>query len=313
MLRQRHIFGWFGIIGVLLLGLIAIPRQSFAVVAWPVLNLNAVNEDVYTVQAMLRAAGYAAPFNGVYDSATKTQVANYQSANGLSPVDGITGSATWESLTRQSSSVVRQGDLNNIVVQALQRQLQLNYGYNLTADGDFGSGTYGKVTSFQKSVNLSPVDGIVGRNTWFHIISGDTDRIRHSSALTQLNNAGITVTSSLGSAGVGSDRADSSTTRTSLEQIRQQSVNGLINFKNRLPSTCAVRVTGGTETWIHTSGVKSHHTGYKIDLSPEACVSNYIKANFTKLDATHWQDASGNVYYEEAVGTSNHHWDITFG
>lgn len=280
--------------------------QSLAAVAWPVLGAGAGGEDVITLQAMLRAANYTVIYNGSFDTTTQNAVRQYQTNNGLT-VTGTTTAQTWESLTSRSTSVVRL-NVNGLVSEALQRQLKNSYGYNLVIDGQFGGGTDSKVKSFQKSVNLS-ADGVVGRNTWFHIISGDTARIRHSSAMTQLSNAGITVTSSSGAAGVFADRVEA---KTSLEQIRQQSISGLIGFKNRLPAGCPVVVTGGTETWIHQGGVPSHHTGYKIDIRPDACVSNYIKTNFTSLGNSLWRDANGYVYFDEAPGTLNHHWDIRF-
>lgn len=278
--------------------------SASAAVAWPTLSLGSSGENVVTLQAMLRQAGYTVTYSGSFDSATQTAVQRFQTDNALSST-GSVDAATWEKLASRSSSVVRQGT-TNIVVEALQRQLKNRYGYNLTVDQAFGSGTNSKVVSFQKSVNQT-ADGIVGRNTWFHLISGDTERIRHTSALSQLQNAGISVVSSQNI--ITSDRTVSGS--TSLEQVRQQSVSGLLNFKSR--SGCAVTVTGGTENYVHSGGAYSHHTGYKIDISLGTCVSNYITGNFTysgtRSDgATLYTDsATGYVYARESD-----HWDILF-
>lgn len=293
---------WALMVAVLALGLFG--GTASAVVAWPTLSLGASGENVITLQAMLRQAGYTVVYNGSFDTTTQTAVKQFQTNNALSST-GTVDSATWEKLTSRSTSVVQQGS-NNIVVEALQRQLKNRYGYTLTVDQAFGSGTYGKVVSFQKSVNLS-ADGVVGRNTWFHLISGDTERIRHTSALSQLQNAGVSVVSSQNI--ITSDRTISGS--TSLEQIRQQSVNGLLNFKSR--SGCAITVTGGTENYVHSGGTYSHHTGYKIDVSPTTCVSNYITGNFSYIGvrsdgASMYQDGStGYIYARESD-----HWDILF-
>lgn len=58
---------------------------------------------------------------------------------------------------------LRQGSRGGFVV-ALQYLLN-QYGYNLSTDGIFGSGTAKAVQQFQTNNNLT-LDGIVGRNTW---------------------------------------------------------------------------------------------------------------------------------------------------
>ncbi len=59
--------------------------------------------------------------------------------------------------------ILRQGSRGGFVV-ALQYLLN-QYGYNLSTDGIFGSGTAKAVQQFQTNNNLT-TDGIVGRNTW---------------------------------------------------------------------------------------------------------------------------------------------------
>ena len=58
---------------------------------------------------------------------------------------------------------LKQGSKGSFVV-ALQYLLN-QYGYNLSTDGIFGSGTAKAVQQFQTNNNLT-LDGIVGRNTW---------------------------------------------------------------------------------------------------------------------------------------------------
>ncbi len=58
---------------------------------------------------------------------------------------------------------LKQGSKGGFVV-ALQYLLN-QYGYNLSTDGIFGSGTAKAVQQFQTNNNLT-LDGIVGRNTW---------------------------------------------------------------------------------------------------------------------------------------------------
>jgi peptidoglycan hydrolase-like protein with peptidoglycan-binding domain len=277
--------------------------QAEAARTWPTLKKGNSGEDVVTLQAKLRYRGYTVPYNGSFDDATEQAVKLFQTNNGL-VADGIVGHNTWEKLV----VTVRQGN-KNIVVEALQRQLKNEYHYTVTVgviDSDFGWGTYDGVVSFQKSVNLG-ADGIVGPDTWSHILSNDSTRMHHSNAVQSLQGNGIAITSSSGAAGVGSDRHYH---KTSLEQVRKLAIDRLIEFKR--DSGCAVTVTGGTETWIHSSGTYSHHTGYKIDISPTTCVSNYITRNYTSIGGSQYEDSRGNIYYDEAKGTSNHHWDILY-
>ncbi len=276
----------------------AAPASAQTTRTWPTLRSGDSGENVVTLQAKLRHRNYTVNYNGSYDASTVSAVQQFERNNGLL-VDGVADSAVWERLV----VTVRQGD-NNIVVEALQRQLRSRYGYTKTVsvvDRIFGSGTNRAAVSFQKSVNLV-ADGIVGPDTWSRILSGDSARLRHSAAVTQLNNAGITVTSSIGASGVGQDRE---LDRTSLEQVRSLTLQRLIEFKNT--SGCSILVTGGTETWIHSSGSISHHTGYKIDIDPTACVSNYITRNFTFIGSSQYRDSRGNIYFNEGS-----HWDIRY-
>lgn len=270
--------------------------------SWPTLRSGDFNENVWTLQAMLSYRGYSVSTTSSYDSATTNAVFLFEQNNGI-PQDGVADPVVWEKLF----VTVRQGD-SNVVVQALQRQLRNNYGYTKTiasADQVFGPATNSAVVSFQKSVNLT-ADGIAGGDTWSNATSGNAARIHHSSAMAQLQGAGITVDSSLGSAGVGQDRVGD---KTSLEQIRSLTITRVIDL--RQASGCAVTITGGSETWTHSSGTISHHTGYKVDVRKTTCVTTYITSHFTQIatrsdGAAQYQSSSG-VYADEGD-----HWDIYY-
>lgn len=128
-------------------------------------------------------------------------------------------------------------------------------------------------------------------------------KLTDAQAATQLSASGITRVSSGGC----TDRYGS--TCTSYEQINQETVSGIKTFKSI--SGCAITITGGTEAG-HASGTYSHWNGYKMDVSPTTCVSNYITSHYSysgvRSDgATLYTAASGNVYARES-----NHWDITY-
>lgn len=129
-------------------------------------------------------------------------------------------------------------------------------------------------------------------------------KLSHEEAARRLTEAGITWKSS----GNCSDRTNRKC--TSFDQINSETIDGIISFKK--VSGCPVVVTGGTETG-HSSSTQSHWNGYKVDISPTVCVSDFIEQNFTsagvrKSDgAKLFKDEAGNTYARE-----HDHWDITF-
>jgi hypothetical protein len=138
-------------------------------------------------------------------------------------------------------------------------------------------------------------------------LSGDVGvavtKLSHADAANRLRNAGITWSSS----GNCSDR--NNPTCTSFSQINLDTIRGVVTLKGA--SGCAVNVTGGTETG-HAGGTYSHWNGYKVDISPYACVSNYITGTFAFIGyrgdgAALYQSGAGNVYARES-----NHWDITY-
>ncbi len=98
-------------------------------------------------------------------------------------------------------------------------------------------------------------------------------------------------------------------TCTSLEGIRESTIDGLIEFRNNVGVDLVV--TGGTEVG-HTAGAHSHANGYKVDLRLDNNVTSYIQNNFNHLGkrgdgAELYEDADGNRFAIEG-----NHWDVTF-
>ncbi|MCK7622451.1 hypothetical protein MUU72_04880 [Streptomyces sp. RS10V-4] len=128
-------------------------------------------------------------------------------------------------------------------------------------------------------------------------------KLSQSAAASQLRAAGVTWSSS------GNCNTRSNASCTSLEQINQATVDGLKTLKRA--SGCAINVTGGTEVG-HASGTYSHYNGYKVDITPNTCASNYITRSFTHISnrgdgAVRYRSSAGNVYARE-----RNHWDITY-
>ena len=128
-------------------------------------------------------------------------------------------------------------------------------------------------------------------------------KLTDAQAASQLAASGITRVSS------GGCTNRNISTCTSYEQINQDTVTGIRTFRS--VSGCAVTITGGTETG-HASGTYSHWNGYKVDVSPTTCVSNYITGHYAYYGvrsdgATMYRAASGNMYARES-----NHWDITY-
>lgn len=134
-------------------------------------------------------------------------------------------------------------------------------------------------------------------------VDPDPAKLSHAQAASRVRAAGIGISSSGGC----SDRNKSNC--TSLEQVNESTVNGIITFKRG--SGCTVTITGGTETG-HASGTYSHWNGYKVDIAINSCVDNYIHKNFAYQGkrgdgAPLYKSAAGNLYADEGS-----HWDITY-
>ena len=126
--------------------------------------------------------------DGIFNSATKNAVKEFQQLNGLTP-SGIVDDATWNKLQYlsnrnpnrretlingvdfldQSENIISQGSTGDFVTQL---QNYLNIASNklpsigkLNVDGIFGPKTKVAVLEFQRLNNLEQ-DGIVGMDTW---------------------------------------------------------------------------------------------------------------------------------------------------
>jgi hypothetical protein len=134
---------------------------------WPLEQQESAGEDVRTVQYLVTAQGHPTAVDGVFGPLTKAAVEAFQSSRGLG-VDGIVGPQTWSQLIIQ----VQQGS-NGDAVRAVQSQMHARGdGANQIAiDGIFGPLTSDAVQAFQTLLGL-PVDGIVGPQTWNHLVNG---------------------------------------------------------------------------------------------------------------------------------------------
>jgi lysozyme family protein len=276
------------------------PVQTLASgLPWPVIRNGSSGRDVVTAQYLLRARGYSVSADGAFGAGTESAIRSFQTAQTLT-ADGVVGANTWEKLIQ----TVQNGSSGD-AVRAAQDQLLNRFGYGVSVDGVFGSGTKVNAQNFQRSRDLSD-DGIVNLNTWSALVSNKAAVVlSDASARARLSAAGIGVVSS----GNCSNRNVS--TCTSLDGIRASSIRGILAFKSA--SGCSFSVTGGTEVG-HAGGTYSHGNGYKLDISRTSCVTNYIGSNFSNIGARgdgapQFRDARGDVYADEYFAS---HWDILF-
>src|SRR5260370_41426313 len=132
----------------------------------PVGQKGPTGENFRTVKSLVTAHGHATGVDGVFGPLTKTAVEAFQSSRGLG-VDGIVGPQTWPQLIIQG----QQGS-NGDAVRAVQSQIHgRGDGAHSVIDGIFGPDTNDAVRAFQPLLGLS-VDGIVGQQTWIHLVNG---------------------------------------------------------------------------------------------------------------------------------------------
>ncbi|MFI6993572.1 hypothetical protein [Nonomuraea wenchangensis] len=96
---------------------------------------------------------------------------------------------------------------------------------------------------------------------------------------------------------------------TSLDRVRTGTVARIIQLKQE--SHCPILVTGGTEDG-HAPGQYSHGNGYKLDISHNSCIDQYITKNNKKSGvrgdgARLYRSPSGTTFADEVD-----HWDILF-
>ena len=134
---------------------------------WPLVQQGSTGEDVRTVQYLVTAQGHPTGVDGDFGPLTKAAVQAFQSSRGLG-ADGIVGPQTWPQLIIQ----VQQGS-NGDAVRAVQGQIHSrgDGASQVAVDGVFGLATADAVRAFQTLLGLS-VDGIVGPQTWNHLVNG---------------------------------------------------------------------------------------------------------------------------------------------
>jgi len=137
------------------------------VLTWPLEKQGSTGEDVKTVQYLVTAQGHPTGMDGDFGPATKAAVQAFQASRGLG-ADGIVGPQTWPKLIIQ----VQKGS-NGDAVSAVQSQIHSrgDGASQITIDGSFSSVTTDAVRAFQTLLGLS-VDGIVGPQTWNHLVNG---------------------------------------------------------------------------------------------------------------------------------------------
>jgi peptidoglycan hydrolase-like protein with peptidoglycan-binding domain len=134
---------------------------------WPLEQDGSTGEDVKTLQYLVTAQGHPVGVDGVFGPLTKAAIQAFQTSRSLSS-DGIVGPQTWPHLIIQ----VQQGSDGDAVL-AVQSQIHgRGDGANQVAvDGAFGPDTDQAVRAFQTLLSLS-ADGIVGPETWNHLVNG---------------------------------------------------------------------------------------------------------------------------------------------
>jgi len=103
-----------------------------------------------------------------------------------------------------------------------------------------------------------------------------------------------------------------------LEGIRPATIAGVVSLKSRCG--CTVFITGGTEGG-HAAGTYSHDTGYKIDLSADQSLTNFIKGNAAtfQYEGVRSGTHGGPIYRDLVTGaeyvleSNPPHWDVTYG
>jgi peptidoglycan hydrolase-like protein with peptidoglycan-binding domain len=135
---------------------------------WPLEQEGSKGEDVRTVQYLVTAQGHPTGVDGDFGPQTKAAVQAFQTSRGLS-ADGIVGPQTWAQLI----ILAQQGSSNGNAVRAVQSQIHSRGdGANqIPVDGIFGPVVNDAVRAFQMLLGLS-VDGIVGPQTWNHLVNG---------------------------------------------------------------------------------------------------------------------------------------------
>ncbi len=172
LVRRRAPAAVGGLVAVLLA--VASTAAALPGFGWPVQSLGNRGIDVKAVQSLLRGKGIVVPFDGVFETVTRSGVMTFQQARGL-PRTGVVDAATWTRLV----TTVGPGSPREPVL-TLQRQLNEKRGAGLTVTGSWNTATDAAVRAFERHVGL-PVDGRADATMWRFLIA-HFDLPRFSSA-----------------------------------------------------------------------------------------------------------------------------------
>jgi len=106
------------------------------------------------------------PADGYFGDQTEEAVKKYQTAQSLSPVDGVVGPQTWGKLFPGEEKEGREHHRHRLAKGSSGEAVkQIQQALGIPADGYFGNQTEDAVKKFQTAQEL-PVDGVVGPRTW---------------------------------------------------------------------------------------------------------------------------------------------------
>jgi peptidoglycan hydrolase-like protein with peptidoglycan-binding domain len=134
---------------------------------WPIIEQGDIGPEVWAIQYLLRVRGQTIVADGIYGSATRAAVANYQTSVGLTS-DGIVGPKTWSALI---AGIQYAQNSNGDGVRAIQTLLHDKFDEtDLLIDGIYGPATTDAIRRFQEQYGLT-INGIVGPETWQALIA----------------------------------------------------------------------------------------------------------------------------------------------
>jgi peptidoglycan hydrolase-like protein with peptidoglycan-binding domain len=244
-------------------------QPASALASWPVVRLNYSGSNVKTVQYLLRYRGYSLTADGAFGPGTDSAVKQFQTANALT-ADGVVGANTWTKLV-----VTLDVGANNEAVRGLQEQLN-KYGYNLTVDGAFGSGTQNAVNDFKTKHYLGS-GSTVGPTTWQELTgssAGGGTRAQLATTIRDSSRIGLATTHDSGNVDSANARQNivdtangAAARRSSYENAPGGSVyldtrllNGMITLSSSW-SYFVTEIAGGS----HSVGSR-HYDGVAVDV-----------------------------------------------
>ena len=128
-------------------------------------------------QALKKRGYYDGKLDSIFDQDVQTAVKVFQTQNGLK-VDGVAGPATQSLLFGAGGSdavsytTLKKGSSGTAVRNLQQMLYELGY-YDDTINGEYGDSTYEAIRAFQINNDLTPVDGVAGKQTLQVIYSGN--------------------------------------------------------------------------------------------------------------------------------------------